>query len=270
MKVAFICVNYNNSKYTLDYISSLNKSSIHEFEIIVVDNNSSEIDLVNLLKSKLNFKLIKSKTNLGYFKGLNLGLDSIGNKDEYDYVVIGNNDLTFENNFINELSNEKLDSSIFVIAPNIIKPDGSHQNPHIVNKFNFIERLYRRLYYTNYYISVFMQFFMSLKIRLSKSYDRDGSNREQLILMGYGACYILTHDFFKNFKNLDAPNFLMGEEGVLANQILSKNGKTIYKPNIIVHHHDHTSIGKITNRKLYNFSKESYEYAFKNHKFLSK
>ena len=115
-----------------------------------------------------------------------------------------------------------------------------------------------------------MQFFMSLKIRLSKSYDRDGSNREQLILMGYGACYILTHDFFKNFKNLDAPNFLMGEEGVLANQILSKNGKTIYKPNIIVHHHDHTSIGKISNRKLYNFSKESYEYAFKNHKFLSK
>ena len=204
MKVAFICVNYNNSKYTLDFISSLNKSSIHEFEIIVVDNNSSEIDLFNRLKCKLNFKLIKSKTNLGYFKELNLALDSIENKDEYDYVIIGNNDLKFNSNFINELSNEKLDSSIFVIAPNIIKLDGSHQNPHIIAKFKFIKRFNRKLYYNSYYVSFFIQFFMNLKIRFSKSYDREGSNREQLILMGYGACYILTQ------------NFLMGEEGVFA------------------------------------------------------
>ena len=268
MKICFICVNYNNSNYTKEYVNSILKfKNDCSLKIIIVDNSSGKDD-IDLL-DKISFQevqIIKSNNNVGYFKGLNIGIDSL-KKGEYDYVIIGNNDLTFDSNFIDELSNEKFVSSIFVFAPNIIKPDGSHQNPHIVSKFNFIKRLYRRLYYTNYYISVVLQFFMSLKIRLSKSYDREGSNREQLILMGYGACYILTQNFFKNFKSLDAPNFLMGEEGVLANQIFSKNGQTLYKPNLIVYHHDHSSIGKLPSRKLYAFSKESYEYERQNHKF---
>ena len=108
---------------------------------------------------------------------------------------------------------------------------------------------------------------MNLKKRFTKSYDRLGHDTEQIILMGYGACYILTLNFFQHFERLDAPNFLMGEEGVLTNQIFSKNGKTLYKPNIIVYHDDHSSIGKINGKQLYYFNKESYEYELKNHKF---
>ncbi len=272
MKVAFICVNYNNSKVTIEYI--LNVIEIKQnfdVKIIIVDNASHETDILELEKFILDLNnndvvLIKSIENLGYFKGLNLGINFI-DKIEYDYVVIGNNDLNFNVNFINELTNVKIDSSIFVIAPNIIKPDGTHQNPHIPKKFTLIKKLYRRLYYSNYYISVALQLIMNLKAGLSKSYDREGNNRECLILMGYGACYILTQNFFNNFNCLDAPNFLMGEEGVLANQILSKNGKTLYKPYLIVYHLDHTSIGKLPTRKLYDFSKESYKYEINNHKF---
>jgi len=268
MKVAFICVNYNNSNYTKEYVNSILKfKNDCSLKIIIVDNSSGKDD-IDLL-DKIIFQevqIIKSNNNVGYFKGLNIGIDSL-KEAEYDYVVIGNNDLTFDSNFINELSNEKFDSSIFVIAPNILKPDGSHQNPHILTKFSFIKRIYRRLYYTNYYISVVIQFIMNIIVGLRKSYDRDGNNKESVILMGYGACYILTPNFFDNFNNLDAPNFLMGEEGVLANQILSKKGQTLYKPNLIVYHHDHSSIGKLPSRKLYAFSKESYEYEIQNHKF---
>ena len=271
MKIAFICVNYNNFNYTRDYINSALKFINDCFLKIIIVDNASEKDDINQL-DKISFQeveILKSKKNVGYFKGLNIGIDSI-NVGEYDYIIIGNNDLTFNTDFINELSNEKFDPSIFVIAPNIIKPDGTHQNPHIKNKFNYIKILYRRIYFSNYYLSVIMQLFMNLKFRFTKSYDREGHNEEQIICMGYGACYVLTRNFFNFSNRLDAPNFLMGEEAVLANQILSQNGKIIYKPNIIVHHNDHTSIGKISNRKLYNFSKESYKYALQNHKFLSK
>ena len=270
MKSAFICVNYNNSKYTLDYILSLENVRSQNVEIIVVDNNSNKSELAQLGESNLNFQLIKSKINLGYFKGLNLAIDSIEHKEEYDYIIVGNNDLSFSANFVFELSNEEIDSSIFVIAPNIIKLNGQHQNPHITDKFSLIARIYRKLYFSNYVLAKALQFFTNIRSRLFNFLDRKSNNVEQIILMGYGACYILTKNFFNNFDNLDSPNFLMGEEGVLANQVLSKNGKTIYKPNLIVHHHDHTSIGKISSRSLYNFSKESYIYACKNHKWLEK
>ena len=82
--------------------------------------------------------------------------------------------------------------------------------------------------------------------------------------MGYGACYILTNNFFKKFDELDAPVFLMGEEGILTNQILSVSGNILYIPDLIVNHLDHSSIKKLTSRNLYRFSKISYKYYLKN------
>jgi GT2 family glycosyltransferase len=268
MKIAFICVNYNNSKVTIEYILNvLEIKQNFDVKIIIVDNASHETDILELEKFILDLNnndvvLIKSIENLGYFKGLNLGINFV-DKVEYDYVVIGNNDLNFNVNFINELTNVKFDSSIFVIAPNIIKPDGSHQNPHILIKFTLIKKLYRRLYYSNYYVSVALQLIMNLKAGLSKSYDREGNDKESVILMGYGACYILTRNFFNNFNCLDAPNFLMGEEGVLANQVLSRNGQTLYKPDLIVYHHDHTSIGKLPSRSLFEYNRIAYYHFIK-------
>ena len=74
MKLAFICVNFNNSKTTKEYIKSiLEINSFYFLEIIIVDNASSSDDwnsllsFINLIDNK-NIKLFRSDTNLGYFK----------------------------------------------------------------------------------------------------------------------------------------------------------------------------------------------------------
>ncbi len=273
LKVAFICVNYNNSKYTIDYI--LNVLEIKQdldVKIIIVDNASQETDINELDKFIFDLKnndvlLLKSSINLGYFKGLNLGINYI-NKVEYNFLVIGNNDLLFESNFIKKLSVKKFHISVFVIAPNIVRIDGVHQNPHIVNKFNFMQRLYRKLYFSNYYIGCIIYFFYnSIRSFLVKE-DRINNDKEQIILMGYGACYILTKNFFANYDELDAPIFLMGEEGVLANQVKAANGITLYCPDLIVNHQDHASIGKVPSKKLYSYSRDSFKYYLKNLKYI--
>lgn len=265
MKIAFICVNYNNSKITYEYIKSiLSIQGEHDVMIIVVDNASEEHDVSNLKKLDFPvFKLILSPENVGYFKGLNLGINSI-DIATYDFVLIGNNDLTFDNDFLTKLEDINIDKRTMVLAPNIIRTDGIHQNPHIVKRFNKTQRIYRRLYFVNYYFALFLQnIYNRLKHKLNAE-DRVGYEQQQKILMGYGACYILTRIFFEKFKTLDAPVFLMGEEGVLANQILSGGGIMMYEPSIIVHHHDHASIGKVPVRKLYEFSRQSYQHYLKN------
>ncbi len=259
MTVAFICVNYNNVNYTKQFIESIRKIST-DIKIVIVDNDSNENDIVELKKiHDENVEVIFSDKNVGYFRGLNLGINAIDAKN-YDFVVIGNNDLYFESNFVEELKKMQVNNDILCIAPNIIRLDGIHQNPHIINKFGFKENLYRKLYYSNYYVSIVLQkFYNSLKFMINPT-NRVGNEKEMIITMGYGACYILNKNFFNHFKELDAPNFLMEEEGVLANQVLSVGGKTLYFPNLIVNHHDHTSIGKIPSKKLYNFAKESYKH----------
>ena len=80
MSISFVCINYNNNKITKDYILSvLSIKGNHQIEIIIIDNASISSDfnaLISFIESlNLDFiKLIKSKINLGYFKGLNLGL----------------------------------------------------------------------------------------------------------------------------------------------------------------------------------------------------
>ncbi len=273
MKTAFICVNYNNSLITIEYINNvLEYSTIYKVEIIIIDNASNAQDINDLDRFIENLKnenviLIKSEINIGYFKGLNLGINQL-NKLEYDFVVIGNNDLIFDDNFLQILKSKKTESNVFVIAPNIIRLDGIHQNPHIIEKFSKIQNAYRKIYFSNYYMGVFVQFiYNKFRSKLVQE-DRVNNHIEQKIVMGYGACYILTKSFFNSFEALNAPVFLMGEEGILANQVISGNGITLYCPDLIVNHHDHSSIGKVASKTLYKFSQDSYKYYSKNLKHI--
>ncbi len=60
----------------------------------------------------------------------------------------------------------------------------------------------------------------------------------------------------------------MGEEGVLANQVKMVEGKIIYYPQLIVEHLDHSSISKVSNKILFRYSKESFNYYLKYLRFV--
>jgi GT2 family glycosyltransferase len=56
----------------------------------------------------------------------------------------------------------------------------------------------------------------------------------------------------------------MGEEGILANQIARAGGITMYQKELIVYHHDHSSIGKLPSKTLFDYSRISYKYYLEN------
>jgi GT2 family glycosyltransferase len=270
--IAFVCVNFNNSSFTNKYILNLLEFNDVLIKVIVVDNASNDEDYLSLFKfiNDLNSEcitLIRSSVNVGYFKGLNLGLDSL-NKYEFDYIIVGNNDLTFADDFLLKLRLKFFDDNVLVLAPNIIRLDGVHQNPHITSKFSYFQNLYRKWYFKNYYLGKFIYFFYSFFRPFLFSENRKTNDIEQIILMGYGACYILTKSFFSKFSKLDAPVFLMGEEGILANQVIGAGGVTLYCPDLIVNHHEHASIGKMPSKILYLHSKDSYNHYISFLKYL--
>lgn len=79
MELSVIILNYNTSELTLSCINSIKKHTQNIlYEIIVVDNGSSEFDYQNLvdgLKLKNNIKLIRSLQNCGFSTGNNKGVD---------------------------------------------------------------------------------------------------------------------------------------------------------------------------------------------------
>ncbi|TYC82199.1 glycosyltransferase [Acetobacterium wieringae] len=264
-KYFFIAVNYNGSKFTKEYIKSINAMTTDNddhLEIIIVDNDSCEIDKKNLLaieKQFSNLKVLWSTKNLGYFKGLNKGLESV-EKDEDIILIVGNNDLTFDEKFLVNYKKIEYSNEVHVIAPNIITKEGRQQNPHVIKSVPKIEKIKASIYNSNYFVGQTMRFInQKIKKIRNKPVHLKNNYGQMKIKRGIGACYILTPHFFKYFTKLDDRVFMWGEEALLSNQIESVGGSILYDPSIIIIHHESASVKSIQSKKKYFMVRESYK-----------
>lgn len=264
MKYFFIAINYNNAHHTLKYIESIKNLKLPKnsfIEIIIIDNNSSEsLDSIKELISEgkkqgsYNVLLIENSLNLGYFKGLNIGLKTIDNIEQHT-VIVGNNDLLFNNDFLIKLEEVKLKEEDYCIAPNVILSNGTQQNPHALTKPSYFAISLLKLYYSNYYLGLLM---IKVNQWIKRGKKQKIFNEPIYIHGGIGAIYILTPKFFIKNKLLNAPVFLYGEEVIFSNQVHSTNGKILYCPDIKVIHNEHSTVKKLGNRKLHKIGKESF------------
>jgi len=103
-KLAIIIVNWKQYDLTKKCLLSINKTKFNNYKIILVDNESSEKKLNVLLNDFNNLKVIQNKLNLGFGvannQAINYALDN-----NYDYVMLLNNDTEVDQNFISPLIN---------------------------------------------------------------------------------------------------------------------------------------------------------------------
>ncbi len=120
-KVFVTLVNYNGNKNTLSCLESLDKTTIEGFSlnVVVVDNASKEVFKTDRKFANFNLKVIGLEENLGFAGGQNLGI-KFALKNGADYVVVLNNDVILDNNFLIELLNTfKKDESCGLVSPKI-------------------------------------------------------------------------------------------------------------------------------------------------------
>lgn len=95
MDLSFIIVNYNTLELTSNCIASIiEKTKDLNYEIIVVDNASPDMDADELSRRHPSIQLIKSQSNLGFAKGNNLGIEHASGK----YILLLNSDCELLNN----------------------------------------------------------------------------------------------------------------------------------------------------------------------------
>ncbi|MFO7446248.1 MAG: glycosyltransferase [Ignavibacteriaceae bacterium] len=100
--VSIIALTYNQLEYTKAFVESVYKTTNVTFELILVDNNSSDETgkyLVELEKKRSNAKVIFNKENLGFPKGVNQGIKASSGK----YILIANNDILVTENWLDRM-----------------------------------------------------------------------------------------------------------------------------------------------------------------------
>ena len=101
-KLAIILVNWNSFELTKDSLDSLQQTTYTNYDCIVVDNGSVDRSGHELKIQFPNIILIESEINKGFTGGNNLGID-YALQNGYDYIMMLNNDVAVESNFLEPL-----------------------------------------------------------------------------------------------------------------------------------------------------------------------
>ena len=154
--VSVIVLNYNAGDLLLNCVDSVFKSTYPNFEVIIVDNLSTDNSHVRCKEKFKKIQLIENEKNLGYCEGNNVGIKSA----KGEFILILNPDTIVDPDWLTELIcaynkygealyqpkhlslNEK---SIFMSAGNMMNVFGfgyaREKGKKDVNQFNMIEQI---------------------------------------------------------------------------------------------------------------------------------
>ena len=101
-RVAIVLLNWNGRDDTLACLASLSRLDYSAYEVVVVDNGSSDDSVKAIQAAYPHLMLITTDDNLGYVGGNNIGLEyaqTVG----ADYALLLNNDTEVASNFLSLL-----------------------------------------------------------------------------------------------------------------------------------------------------------------------
>lgn len=273
MKFSFVILHYNNVEDTVNCVNSieeLKKNSDDEINIIIVDNkspNNSGVELLEKYKETKNIKVKLLEENYGFSKGNNIGY-KIAKDDISDCILVINNDILFKDNeFLLKLSSYiKENKDIDIIAPDIINLKGQHQNPlnikpvdiKTARKSLFVETLSYYIYSIPLINELFYNFKKNKELKWYDNYyelkkENIDKNFNKNDFVPFGAFIIYTNNWIKNEeKAFTSTSFMYTEEDVLYLYAKQKNYKISYNEDLKIEHLVGQSTKKRTKNKCKN------------------
>lgn len=270
MPVGFVFTNYDNARYTRGAVASLHAQAsvaAGDVRVVIVDNASRADDVAALRAIAREFpgtELLLQDRNLGYFPGLNVGIRHLRRAPRpVAHMVVGNNDLEFPPDFVLRVrEHAEVLERWAVVAPDLVAPDGQHQNPHVLRPIGRARRAVWDVYFGSYaaarLVGAAARATRRFTVREENARGSRLHERAGPIEQGYGACYLLGPEFFRHFEALCAPTFLMQEEFFLQEQLRLIGQQTYYDPRFVVRHHHHATMGAMPGRRHWELSRASH------------
>lgn len=123
-KITYVIVTWNNEKEIEDCINSVRDNTDLGFEIIVLDNNSSDRTAEIIEKNFPEVNLIKSQENLGFAQGNNVALSQVNS----EYVCFLNPDtILIENIAVPSIEKLKENHKIGIVGCRLCNADRTWQ-----------------------------------------------------------------------------------------------------------------------------------------------
>lgn len=251
MSVSIILVNYNTKNFTLQCLNSIYSHTKEvDFEIIVVDNNSSDQSVEAIKEGFQDVIVIENSENKGFGAANNIGIKYATKK----FVFLLNTDTELISNSIMELFNRmesKEYEHILCAGVNIIYPDFEPQKSY--GNYPSLKGIFLGM--------------TGLKVFFRKHYDRHLATgkicdfdyvKEVDHIVGV-AMFINKKKLVKQVGLFDEDFFLYFEETELCYRMIKNNFKICLFPDLKIIHHLSKSMSSNLKKHIY-FERSRYLY----------
>lgn len=224
MKTSIIVLTFNGLELNKKCITSILKNTEGDFEIVIVDNASSDgtVDyLKSLDDSRINIEY--NKNNVGFAEGNN----QAAKMAKGELLVFLNNDTEVTKNWIMPLQKAIGSKDVGVAGSKLLYPDGKIQHAGVVFSYKGMPRhIYRRF-----------------------ENDFSPANKEREFQAVTGACLAIKKELFVRLSGFDE-GYINGLEDVdLCFKVRELSLKVMYCPKSTVIHHE--SVSKDRFKHLY-------------------
>jgi len=234
-QISIIIVNWNAGDYLKGCIESLQNQSYKDFEIILVDNASSDGSTDFVEKNFPNVRIIRNKKNLGFAEGNNIGI--LNSKS--DIVALFNPDAIAEKNWLSTLVS-------------------------VLNSSEKIGGVAGKLYYLGDKFGKDAVFCTWSKIDSLSSNPSNFHNNEPISKVDSltGAAMLVKRKVIQNVGLLDTDYFLYFEETDWCARMIRAGYDLIYVPTAIAWH----AVSPLSNseKKLFYMDRNRIRFAIKN------
>lgn len=218
MDVSIIIVNYNTCNLTLQCLKSVFEQIRNVlFEVIVVDNASSDNTINSIKEYFPAVKIIESSVNLGFGKANNLG----ANYSKGKYLFLLNSDTILEYDIVSRFY-DFMESNLSIAAcgARLINADGKETISH--GKFPSLLQEFSDLGFKKYYPKFYQK-----KLSLGQT-SKEGTIRNTDYISG--ADIFIRRGIFNSLNGFDKDYFMYYEETDLFYRMRKKGLKSCLLP----------------------------------------
>ncbi len=245
VKLDIIVITYNSAQYIEECLESIKKTASELNPGIIVVDNASEDNTVDLVEKKYpEILAVKSDENLGYAAAINLGVS----KSYAEALIISNPDVIYQEGAISNLLDtiEKNDE-VGVAGPQQVFRDGSWQNSY--SDFPGFRLGFLELFFVK-------SFQRGLRAKFWKKLPIDRFTKD----VDYvdGAVMAVRREVFEKIGGFDEDYFLFTEETDFCYRLKKTGFVVIFQPNAkVIHFRGGTDEQFSANEKIAGFLIES-------------
>jgi hypothetical protein len=231
---SIIVLNYNSKLYLKKCLDSFVKQTYPNFEVIVVDNASTDGSL-KILKSFPKVRLIKNKSNLGFAGGNNVGIK----KSKGEYVAIIDSDTIADKNWLSELVRvAETDKKIGVVGGKVYHLISGQKKSNI-------------LQYAGGKLHKFLNFYLFTTKRGNNKKDVGQYEKIKETDFVYGCAFLVKRSVINKVGLMDEKYFMYGEEIDWHYRIKEVGYKILYAPAARIWHFGSPGVGKVSYKKTF-------------------